>query len=388
MWAARGAPVDFALVRLLLDVSAVPAHPVGAGVYTVQLARGLAGHHELDLHLLARRDDTARWADLAPDATVHAEVPERRPARLIWEQVRAPALATRLGLDVWHGPHYTMPARLTVPATVTVHDMTFFDHPEWHERSKVAFFTPMLRMSARRAHSLIAVSEHTADRLRARLEPRAPIVVAPHGVDQARFRPAPRGSDDDLATLRHLGIRPPYLAFTGTLEPRKGLPTLVEAFSRLAPSRPELRLVIAGRDGWGATAVRDAAAASGVTTRILRPGWFPGSALPAFLRQSEAVVYPSLEEGFGLPALEALACGAALVTTTGSAMAEVVGGAGLLVEPGDTPALAATLARVLDDAALVDQLRHAGPVQAATYTWQDSVERHLGAYRLAAGVAA
>jgi glycosyltransferase involved in cell wall biosynthesis len=372
-------------VRLLLDVSAVPARPVGAGVYTVQLARGLAEHDEIDLHLLARRGDAARWEDLAPKAAIHPEVPERRPARIVWEQVRAPALATRLALDVWHGPHYTMPLRLPVPAAVTVHDLTFFDHPEWHERSKVAFFTSMLRASAHRARALIAVSEHTADRLRARLSPNAPIVVAPHGVDHERFCPRARGDADDLATLSGLGIKPPYLAFAATLEPRKDAPTLISAFAGLATSRPELRLVIAGRDGWGATAVRDAAAESGVTTHILRPGWFPGPALPAFFRQSEAVVYPSLEEGFGLPALEALACGAALVTTTGSAMAEVVGDAALLVPPGDTRALAATLARVLDDAVLAEQLRNRGPVQAAPFTWEDSVERHLVAYRLAAG---
>ncbi len=213
-------------------------------------------------------------------------------------------------------------------------------------------------------------------------------MVAPHGVDHDRFRPAARGDDDDLALLAHLGIRPPYLAFAGTLEPRKDAPTLIDAFAHLVRDRPGLRLVLAGRDGWGATAVRDAAARSGVTTSILRPGWFPGSALPAFFRQAEAVVYPSLEEGFGLPALEALACGAALVTTTGSAMAEVVGDAALLIEPGNAPALAATLARVLDDAALAAQLRRSGPVRAATFTWSDSIRHHLDAYRLAAAVPA
>ena len=372
-------------MRLLLDVSAVPDHPVGAGVYTVQLARGLADRTELDLHLLARHGDAQRWADLAPKAAVLAEVPVRRPARLAWEQGRAPGLARRLGIDLWHGPHYTMPARLTMPAVVTVHDLTFFDHPEWHERSKVMFFRPMLRFSARHAQALIAVSRHTADRLRARLAPEAPVVVAPHGVDHARFSPAPRGDAEDLARLEHLGIRPPYLAFAGTLEPRKDLPALIDAFAGLAPSQPDLRLVLAGRDGWGATAVRDAAAASGVTTRILRPGWLPGAALAPFFRQAEAVVYPSLEEGFGLPALEALACGAALVTTTGSAMAEVVGDAARLVAPGDPDGLRVTLAAVLDDDSLNSRLRAAGPPQAAPFTWERSVALHLDAYQLATG---
>jgi glycosyltransferase involved in cell wall biosynthesis len=267
----------------------------------------------------------------------------------------------------------------------TIHDLTFFDHPEWHERSKVMFFRPMLRMSARRARALIAVSRHTADRLRARLAPDAPVVIAPHGVDHTRFTPGPRGDADDLAGLEHLGIRPPYLAFAGTLEPRKDLPALIQAFAGLAPARPDLRLVLAGRDGWGATAVREAAAASGVTTRILRPGWLPGPALAPFFRQAEAVVYPSLEEGFGLPALEAMACGAALVTTMGSAMAEVVGDAAVLVAPGDTDGLRVTLAAVLDDDALATRLRAAGPPQSAPFTWERSVALHLDAYRLATG---
>lgn len=375
-------------MRLLLDVSAVPAHPVGAGVYTVQLARGLGGRDELDLHLLARRDDAARWADLAPKAAIHPEVPERRPARIVWEQTRGSDLAHRLAVDVWHGPHYTLPVRLRTPAVVTVHDLTFFDHPEWHERTKVVFFRPMMRLSTTHARAIVAVSEHTAARLRDRLHPAAPVIVAPHGVDHERFRPAGAGDAADLETLRHLGIRPPYLAFAGTLEPRKDVPTLIRAFSRLSATRPELRLVVAGRDGWGAAAVRDAAAASGVTTRILRPGWFPSAALPALFRQAECVVYPSLEEGFGLPALEALACGAALVTTTGSAMEEVVGDAALLVPPASADALTAALGRVLDDADLATRLRRNGPVHAAGFTWRASVDRHLEAYRIAAGVAA
>ncbi len=385
----RGALVDSPIVRLLLDVSAVPARPAGAGVYTVELATGLDRRDELDLHLLARRDDAARWADIAPKAAIHPEVPERRPARIVWEQTKGPELATRLGVDVWHGPHYTMPVRLRVPAAVTVHDLTFFDHPEWHERSKVAFFRPMLaRVGAagpgadrrERAHRVAACaigstrarrcsSRHTASTTIGSGRPRAAMPMT-----------SPRCS--------RLGIQPPYLAFAGTLEPRKDVPALIAAFARLAPSRPDLRLVLAGRDGWGAVAVRDAAAASGVTTRILRPGWFPGEALPALYRQSEAVAYPSLEEGFGLPALEALACGAALVTTTGSAMAEVVGDAALLVPPADPAALAVALASVLDEADLATRLRLAGPIQAAPYTWEASINRHLAAYRLAAGIPA
>jgi glycosyltransferase involved in cell wall biosynthesis len=371
-------------VRLLLDVSAVPERPVGAGVYTMALARTLAREGDLDLHLLSRRDDAARWAELAPKAAVHPEVPVTRPARLAWEQSVGPRLAERLGIDVWHGPHYTMPVRLRCPAVVTVHDLTFFDHPRWHEPAKVVVFRQAIRTAARRAGALVAPSATTAERLAAVCPPAGPCLVAPHGVDHDRFRPAASsGADGDLARLAAAGVRPPYVAFAGTIEPRKDVPTLVRAFAALARRRPDLRLVLAGRDGWGVGPVREAVARSGVATRIQRRGWLPDDLLPALYRQAAAVAYPSLTEGFGLPALEALACGAPLVTTTGTAMAEVAAGAALLVPPRDPAGLAAALTRILDDAALADRLRAAGPVRAARYTWEAAAETHLRAYEAA-----
>jgi len=371
-------------VRLLLDVSAVPARPVGAGVYTTNLARALDAAGRVDLHLLARHHDGDRWARLAPGAVCHPLVPTARPARLAWEQARAPSLAERLGVDVWHAPHYTLPLRLSRPAVVTVHDLTFFDHPEWHQRAKVAFFRPMTRAATIRAAVVVAVSGVTARRLEEVLSPPGPVVTIPHGVDHVRFCPGPLGDPGDLAALASLGVRPPYVAFVGTMEPRKAVPAVVDAFARLAPGRPGLRLVLAGRDGWGTEAVRAAVAGSGVATRVVRLRWVPDEALPALLRQAEAVAYPSLEEGFGLPALEALACGAPLVTSVGSPMAELAGEAALAVPPGDAAALAVALEKLLDDPGLRDRLRAAGPEAAESYTWEASASRHLEAYRLAA----
>ncbi len=373
-------------MRVLLDVSAVPDHPVGAGVYTINLAAELAGSGDVELHLAARAGDARRWGERCPGATCHAVVPARRPARLAWEQTGAGKLARRVAPDVWHGPHYTMPLSLEVPAVVTVHDLTFFDHPEWHERVKVTFFRRMIRASTRRAAALIADSDRTARRLEELLHPRAPVTVAPLGVDHGRFHPdsGPAGAAEDRAVLRRLGIEGPYLAFTGTAEPRKGIPTLVEAFATLAGSRPELRLVLAGRDGWGAAAVRDAIERHGVSTRVLRTGWFPADALPALLRRAEAVVYPSLEEGFGLPALEALAAGAVLVTSSDSVMADLAGPAAVTVPAGDPAALSNALAAVLDDPDRSAPRRAAGVARARGFTWRACAERHLAAYRQAA----
>lgn len=374
-------------MRLLLDASAVPARPAGAGVYTCRLAAALDRLGECDLHLLARRNDAKRWQELTPAAAVHAVVPAPRPARLAWEQVRAPQLAQRLGIDVWHGPHYTVPLRLRIPAVTTIHDLTFFEHPEWHERSKVVFFRRMIPASAARAAAIVAVSGATAQAISETIAPEAPVLTIAHGVDHDRFHPAPVGAPADLAALDPLGVTPPYVAFVGTIEPRKAVPTLVEAFARLAGDHPGLRLVLAGADGWGTEEARAAIAASGVATRIVRVRWVPGEALPALLRQAAAVAYPSHEEGFGLPALEALACGAPLVTSAESPMAEIAGPAALVVPPGNPGALAWALNRILTDAELADRLRREGPQSAAPYTWESSARLHLDAYRLALKVA-
>jgi glycosyltransferase involved in cell wall biosynthesis len=291
-------------------------------------------------------------------------------------------MAERLNIDVWHGPHYTLPLRLRCRAVLTVHDLTFFDHPEWHEKVKVAYFRPMIRAATKRSEVLVAVSAGTARRLEEVLAPEAQVITIPHGVDHDRFSAAP--DDGDADRLRGLGVRPPYVAFVGTMEPRKAVPTLVEAFSRLAAGHPDLRLVLAGRDGWGTEAVRAAVAASGFATRILRLRWVPDGSLPALLRHAEVVAYPSFEEGFGLPALEALACGAPLVTTAGSPMAELAGDAALTIPPGDPDVLAKAIESLLADPDRRDDLRKLGPEVAARCTWEASAQRHLWAYRLAA----
>ena len=155
----------------------------------------------------------------------------------------------------------------------------------------------------------------------------------PHGVDHARFAPERRARDaDDLARLARARHRPPYIAFAGTIEPRKDVPDARRTRSRASPPpHPTLRLVLAGGDGWGVDAARDAIAASGVATASCGPATSTTTRSPRCSGRPTAVAYPSLEEGFGLPALEALACGTPLVTTTGSALEEVVGDAALLV---------------------------------------------------------
>jgi glycosyltransferase involved in cell wall biosynthesis len=370
-------------LALSLDVSAVPDRPGGAGRYTIALARGLAARPDVTLTLVARRSDAARWQSVGA-RHLRPEVPASRPGRLAFEQLRLPALLRSAAVTVHHGPHYTMPARSPVPCAVTIHDCTFFDHPEWHLRTKAAFFRRAIRRAAQHAGVLVCVSHVTAERLAANCPVRAPVVVAPHGVDHARFSPAEPSPGADDAALRAVGVPTdrPFVGFIGTLEPRKGVAALVGAFDALAASRPDLVLVLAGQTGWGMAETERALAAARHGDRIVRTGYLPEAAVPALLRRAAVVAYPAVEEGFGLPALEALACGAALVTTEGTAMAELAGGAALLVPPGAEEPLAEALAAALDAGPATDR-RALGLATAAERTWEASVAEHLRAYALA-----
>ena len=371
-------------LRLSLDASAVPDHPTGAGRYVLELACRLGRRDDVELLLLCRRDDAARWQELG-DMEVLDRAPPARPVRLAWEQVELPRLLDQIDPDVHHGPHYTMPLRAKQPKVVTVHDMTFFDHPEWHERAKVMFFRRAIRQAAERADALITASAAAAERIRAVLNPTIPLHLIPHGVDQNRFHPIDPDDGEaagaDEAARERMGIHQPYVTFVGTLEPRKDVPNLVRAFDAVAGGLPDVTLVLAGAPGWGMEAIESAISSSTHRSRVKRVGYITEAEKVALLRGAAAVAYPSMEEGFGLPVLEALASGGPLVTTSGSAMAEVVDDAALLVTPSSTDELAAALEETVRGGPAVEHRRRRGLELASRYTWDASAEAHLEVFK-------
>ena len=369
-----------------LDVSAVPAQPAGAGRYTIEVAAALVASGRLDLTLLTRRSDQARWEAMGAERSL-AIVPDHRVGRLAYERWRMGRAVDRLGVSVHHAPHYTMPGAMRTPAVVTIHDVTFFERPEVHESAKVRFFTQAIRRAATTAGALVCVSQRTADRLVRHVEVAVPVVVAPHGIDHARFVPTEPTPGADAHHLEQLGLAPEAerIVSLGTLEPRKGISTLIAAFERLAADRPDLELAIAGQRGWGTAEIDAVVRSSAHGDRIRLLGYVPDEAVPALLRTAAVVAYPSIDEGFGLPALEALACGARLVTTAGSVMEEICGSAPWLCDPSDASSLAASLAVAIDaDPAEVHRRRRLGVDEAGQFTWERSASLHLEAYGIAA----
>ena len=365
-------------MRVALDVSAVPATPAGAGRYVVEIAKRLATA-DTELELVARTGDEARWREWSPSATVLGLVPAPRPARLLYEATALGRNAS-VSADLWHGPHYTMPRRRVRPTVVTICDMTFFTNPEWLEKSKVFFFQRAIRYSARHADALISISETTTALVHDLLAPTVPITTIPLGVNLERF-----GADatNDDARLRAAGLPTdrPYFFFLGTFEPRKGLDLLLDAFGEVAATNSDVELWLGGQSGWGTSGVAATLETHPFKDRIRRLGYVDDSLVPALMRQSQAVCYPSRGEGFGLPVLEALACGAEVLTTAGTVMEEVAGQSARLVPVGDVPALAAGLLQSLElDAAMRADRSRRAQARASTFTWERTAKQHRELY--------
>jgi glycosyltransferase involved in cell wall biosynthesis len=279
-----------------------------------------------------------------------------------------------------------MPHRRLKPTVVTIHDLTFFTNPEWHERSKVPFFRRAITYAASHADVLISVSDFTSRQLEEILPRHAPLVTAPLGVDLDRFALDAR-HDDDVLRAHHLPVDVPYIFFLGTFEPRKGLDVLLSAFEEIARRSPEVELWLAGQAGWGVKAIESQIAEHGAKDRIRRLDFVDDTMLPSLLRHATTVAYPSRGEGFGLPVLEALACGATVVTTSDTVMADVAAGTALLADAGNSASLAAQLDSALSmpDAERSERAS-LGRARAEQFSWASSIAQHVVAYDMAAGL--
>ncbi len=370
--------------RVLFDATSVPADRGGVGRYVDGLL-GALGRSGANLVVVCQRSDSERYARVLPSAEVTAApaAVAHRPARLAWEQTGLPMLAQQIGADVLHSPFYTCPLRAGCPVTVTVHDATFFTEPEHYEKSRGTFFRSAIKTSLRRASRVIVPSKATRDEL-IRLLDADPtrLDVAYHGVDHDAFHIP---SDAEKARVRaRLGLGDTeYVAFLGAKEPRKNVPNLIRGWvaAVIDRERPPA-LVLAGGSGHD-DEIDQAVASVPANLRLLRPGYLRYADLPGFLGGALVAAYPSHGEGFGLPILEAMACGAPVLTTPRLSLPEVGGDA--VAYTGEGPVeIGHDLAALLDDESRRLSLAKAGFDRAKEFTWESSAEVHLASWARAA----
>lgn len=360
-------------MRIALDALPLQVRSAGIAVYVESLARALAAAHpDIELTLFG----IAGWGR-------RAAPPTPWPANVRW--LRSPLYPPIMGApllqmprflpleaavrcaDLFHATNYTAPRTRRTPLVLTVHDLALLRFPELGTRA-LQHLVGRARETTAAARFVIADSGSTARDLRELLAVPAEKIRVVYPGCAPHFRP--QAEADCAAALRRYDITRPYILHVGTLEPRKNLVRLLHAYRRIAPPADAPLLVLAGENGWGAGAVRAAVAELGLGDRVRLTGAVAAADLPALYSAAAAFAYPSLYEGFGLPALEAMACGAPVVTSDVASLPELVGDAALRVDPRDEAALAGALARVLADAGLRESLRARGPARARTFTWE------------------
>jgi glycosyltransferase involved in cell wall biosynthesis len=374
-------------LRIGIDARAVSYPKTGDRSYTLGLIDGLARlsrQEESDHHftLFFDRKPPGRLPCMAEEGTIlphfRTEVISSAHPRL-WTLLGLPRAARRLELDAVHvqynGPRMRRPALAT-----TVHDVSFRLFPEWFSLKDRLALDLGLRSTLSVARHVFAVSECTRGD-----------IAEVYGVDPDRISVthnalppgfAPPRAEEVPPVLRRHGIEWPYVLFVGVRQPRKNLPRAIRAFCRAksAESLPH-RLVLAGKPGWQAAETEQAIEAAGADVHPV--GYVPDADLPALYAGADAFLFPSLYEGFGIPVLEAFACGTPVVTSNVSALPEVAGDAALLVDPRDEEAIAAGLRSVLAETGLRERLVAAGRRRVERFSWVETAHRTVEGYQRA-----
>jgi glycosyltransferase involved in cell wall biosynthesis len=370
-------------LAVALDATPLLGRPTGVGAFCAGALGGLAARADLDVSAFAIswRRRMGIVAHVPPGVSTRQRAMPDHPLRIAWSHSRLPPIEWFIGpQQVVHGTNFVVPPTRRAARVVTVHDLTVVRFPDMCDRSTLEY-PAMIRRAVADGAWVHTDSEFVAAE-----------VIDHFGVDPGRVRAVPLGIPGLGA--HPVGTRPGaelgfplpegtsrYVVAIGTVEPRKDYPSLVEAFTSVSRAHPDVALVIAGADGWGADRLAEAIRSSPARDRIVRPGYLDDDALAVTLGRAAALAYPSVYEGFGFPPLQAMAAGVPVVTTSVGSIPEVVGDGAVLVGGGDSQALAEALVHVLAGGADIDALLARGRRRAAEFTWSRCAEGLESLYR-------
>jgi len=378
-------------MRIAIDFTAFLPQMTGIDTYLKQLVWHLAKVDRTNQYrIYHNHEDRHLFAERLPDNVSHVSLSARpRAIRLAFQQIFLPVAASIWGADVVHSPSFIMPyLRGTARHVLTVHDMTSFSHPQCHiALRRSASYRRMVLASLSRADVVVVPSQATRQAVLEflpNLDPDRIRVTVP-GIGE-EFRPCDPASIREVVT--RLMLPDPYILYVGTLEPRKNLPALVEAYRRLVEAGViKEHLVLAGKLGWGYEALLKQVQAPVLRGRVHLAGYVSQQDLPAVYAGSRLFVYPSLHEGFGFPPLEAMACGVPVISTRSSSLTENLEAAAELVAPDDVAGLADAMHRLLTDDSLRVTLQERGLEQVRRYRWEQTARATVKSYQAAMVIA-
>jgi glycosyltransferase involved in cell wall biosynthesis len=352
----------------------------GVSNYIRHLVRGLAGVPGFG-EALIYLPSQAPLADLPPVPHILGRaplVPLRRPVqRILWEHTLFPLLLWKDRVDLLHATMNVAPWWSPCPMIVSIMDLAYMRYPHVHPRGRRFYLTAFTRLTVRRARAIIAISRFTRDEIVRLLQVPAERIHVTHlGVDSDMVPLPP----DQVESFRHQRSLPErYLLYLGNLEPRKNLPRLVQAYAHVR--HLGVPLVLAGPRGWNYSDLFQTVESLGLAGQVLFPGFVAREELPLWYNGATALLYPSVYEGFGLPPLEAMACGTPVLVSNAASLPEVVGDAGLQVSPEDVDGMATALRRLVEDAGLREDLRQRGLERARGFSWERTAQETAELYR-------
>ena len=374
-------------MRVCIDVSAAVHRRAGLGRYAQELTRALVAQGEHDYVVFYHQRGQAHLdppIDTLPQLTTRLSVKPWRLWAMLAHFSGVPQDHKFQGVDIFHATEHLLPKLRRVRTVFTLHDLIFRFDPASHLPLNRIYLNLMMPRFLRAADAVVAVSECSKrDAVRLYGTPAEKIHVIPEGVD-ARFKPHTSRQVEQVRAKYQLPEQ--FVLCVGTIEPRKNLPILFEVLASRREQGLEIwPLVIAGKPGWLYEPIFQRVTELGLQDLVHFTGFFPDDDLPALCSAATLLAMPSRYEGFGLPVLEAMACGTPVVCSNTSSLPEVAGDAALLVPPDDVRGWGEAIARVLTDDALRAQMRERGLVQAARFTWEQAARQTADLYRRVAG---
>ena len=360
-------------MKISIDATGIRPHKTGTVTYLVEILRECNADKSLEHTFIIFCATATRhhFDELELDSRFQLKTaPKRKLQQMLWQQTGLPYYLWRHGIDVHWGPGFVLPLLAVCPMVVTVHDMTFELFPEVHEPIKRFYFPFMIRRAVKRATNVLVISKSTANDIE-RLIPasRGKTVVTYLAARCTNVSPEDTAQAAQTTAAREVPSTP-YVLFIGTLEPRKNLQRLIQAWAKLGVDvRGEHRLIVVGLQGWMVQSLQSQAGDS-----VLWAGHLSDEALQRYLRHATCFVYPTLYEGFGLPVVEAMAAGVPVLTSDIGATAEIARDAALLIDPTSLQSIEHGLTRLLQEADLRQQLAAAGLQRAARFSWKRTAQ--------------